>query len=282
MSILKLGISPCPNDTFIFGHFIQPGFISTVIPDYQPSIETTFEDVQWLNQKAIDGSSLDMIKLSARTILDVQDRYTILESGGAIGYGCGPLLISHRHDTTLDEFDRDDFSVAIPGKNTTAALLLQLFLNKKGFKNVTFQEMRYDRIMPALENKSIDFGVIIHEDRFTYKNKNLSEIIDLGTWWEKETNSPIPLGGIVLSNDIPEFEKRKSQLELSIQHSIQSAWENPETIMPFIREHAQALSDEVIMSHINLYVNDFSLRRGPDGQKAYSVLEARAREARLL
>jgi 5,8-dihydroxy-2-naphthoate synthase len=257
MNKFTLGFSPCPNDTFIFD-----ALVNNKIDTKGLSFEVVLEDVQTLNQWAIQGK-LDITKLSYGVLPLVLNNYTVLNSGSALGKGVGPLLIANR-EFSIDNLIEDQL-IAIPGENTTAHLLFSLAYPNA--KNKIF--LRYDEIENfVLENKGP--GVIIHENRFTYQDKGLIKIIDLGDYWEKETNNPIPLGGIVI--------RRKYELELKqkidglIRKSIEYAFGNYPALTDYIRMHSQEMSEDVMRKHIDLYVNNYSIDLGENGQSAIHKL----------
>jgi 1,4-dihydroxy-6-naphthoate synthase len=266
MKTLTLGYSPCPNDTFIF-HALVHGHVA--IPGIQ--IRERLEDVETLNQLAGE-TVLDLTKISYHALGHLRENYALLRSGGALGRGCGPLVIATQ-PTIMD--DLRGKRIAIPGRLTTANLLLQLY--GEGFEKVVV--MRFDRIMPAVCAGEVDAGVIIHESRFTYAKHGLHKVLDLGDWWEKASGLPIPLGGILARRALgPELI---GKLDQAVHDSLAYAYAHPGEARSYIRQHAQELEDAVIDNHIELYVNDFSLNLGAEGEQAVSELLGRA-EARGL
>jgi len=261
---LTLGYSPCPNDTFIF-HALTHG----LLPEFDLQVRERLEDVETLNQLALNGT-LDLTKISYHALGHLRERYALLRSGGALGRGCGPLVIA-RQPTDMAALRGK--RIAIPGKLTTANLLLQLY--GAGYENVEI--MPFDRIMPNLLAEEIEAGVIIHESRFTYQGFGLHRVCDLGQWWEEETGLPIPLGGILARRDLG-VETIRS-VDAAIRASVEHAWAQPQIPREYIRAHAQELDDKVIDQHIGLYVNDFSRDLGDEGERAITTLFARA-EAR--
>lgn len=266
MKTLSLGYSPCPNDTFIFyalthGRIATPGF----------SVAEQLADVETLNQLAIDGR-LDLTKISYHALGHLRDRYVLLHSGGALGRGCGPLVIAPEK-TSMQALHGK--RIAVPGKLTTANLLLQLY--GTGFDNLLV--VPFDQIMPSLNRGEADAGVIIHESRFTYRESGFDEILDLGAWWESDTGLPIPLGGILARRDLGSETIRA--VDEAIRASLEYAREHASEPRGYIRDHAQELDDQVIDAHIRMYVNDFSLDLGEEGIAAVETLMARA-EARGL
>ncbi|MBZ5857147.1 1,4-dihydroxy-6-naphthoate synthase [Flavihumibacter profundi] len=254
---ISLGFSPCPNDTFIFDALVN-GLI-----DKDPlEFTLALEDVQTLNEWAIAGK-LDCTKISYGVLPLVQDNYRLLESGGALGTGVGPLLIA-RQPVPLEEIPH--LRIAIPGKNTTAHLLFSMaFPDARKKEFLVFHD-----IEQAVLDGRADAGVIIHENRFTYAQKGLHKLIDLGEYWEQQLNCPIPLGGIVARKTLPAETIR--QLDRLIAESIRFSWKQYPRLSDFIRKHAQEMSEEVMRQHINLYVNEYSQALGPNGHKAVEQL----------
>ncbi len=253
---LRLGISPCPNDTYIF-HALLHGLVPVPF-----NIDYCLADVHELNTRASQGE-LQATKLSVGVLPKVLDNYAVLNSGGALGFGCGPLLVSKE---PLTQEMQKKASIAIPGHTTTAAMLLDLHGGFEGKR----QAMVFDRVMPAVLNGDADMGLIIHEGRFTYENLGLTKILDLGEWWESVYRLPLPLGCICVRRDVP--KDMCKALETAISQSIEYARTHPEASRDFIRAHAQELSDEVIQAHISTFVNDFSIFLGYDGQNALQKL----------
>lgn len=250
---ITLGISPCPNDTFIFGA-LAGKLIDTEGIDF----EFVMEDVEALNKMAFAGTT-DVTKLSYHAFAYLTDRYALLHAGSALGNNCGPLLVSR---TALSETEINQARIAIPGKMTTANFLLGL-----AFPNATDRvETLFSGIEEAVVNGDCDAGLIIHENRFTYQQKGLVKLMDLGEYWESTTGLPIPLGGIVVRRDIPQEVQLK--INRLVRKSVEFAFANTEAVMPYIRSHAQAMDDQVMMSHIGLYVNDYTIDLGPKGQSA--------------
>ncbi len=255
---LSLGISPCPNDTYIFDAMLH-GKIDTEGLEFT----TRLEDVETLNHLAIEGS-LDISKVSYGVVFQLLGKYRILEAGSALGKGVGPLFVSKKigHEK---EIDSSTITVALPGINTTAHLLFSLAYPE--IKNKIF--VPFHVIEDMVINGDVDAGVIIHENRFTYQQKGLNKISDLGDVWEQRTGAPIPLGGILV--------RRSFDLDLAnkinrvINRSLAFAIENAQALPVFVTENAQEMSEEVMRNHIGLYVNEFSLALGKEGRLA--VLE---------
>lgn len=259
---LTLGFSPCPNDTYIFGALVL-GYIDT--HPYQFTFKLA--DVEELNQRAL-SAELDITKLSFHALTKCLRDYVLLESGSALGRMCGPLLICK------PEFDVDHLHkgrVAVPGELTTANFLLD-FYTEIGQKEFVL----FDEIEDSVLSGRVDAGVIIHENRFTFKQRGLTEIIDLGQFWEDKTGSPIPLGGIAAKRSLgPNVTGSISAL---IRASLLFARNNEELIMPYVRKYAQEMEEEVMKRHIGLYVNDFSIQLGKAGKSAIDrfLIEAKA------
>ncbi len=269
---LSLGFSPCPNDTFIFDALIHKK-IDTEGLDF----EVSFDDVETLNQKVFRNEP-DISKLSFHAFAYATENYALLDAGSALGFGVGPLLIS-KSDTYTEEHLQThsaDLLVGIPGKYTTANFLLSL-----AFPNlVNKKEMLFSEIESSLITGSIDLGLIIHENRFTYEQKGLLKVIDLGDFWEKETGEPIPLGGIVINRRIaPEIQRKVNRL---IRRSVEFAFENPTSAIGFIKQHAQEMEEEVMYKHIDLYVNQFSLSLEGRGKTAVRTMFDKARELKVI
>jgi len=252
-----LGFSPCPNDTFIFDALVNKK-IDTEGLDF----DVFLEDVQTLNQWAMQGK-LDISKISYGVLPLVLQQYRLLEAGGALGKGVGPLLIS-REDKPLSAVD--SCTIAIPGQQTTAHLLFSL-----AFPRATRKEfMVFSEIEDAVLSGRVDCGVIIHENRFTYQQKGLTKLVDLGEFWEKETGAPIPLGGIVFRKDLaPALSIKVNTL---IRRSLEYAFVNYPTLSDYVKEHAQEMDVSVMRQHIDLYVNNYSLSLGDEGKKAIQTL----------
>ncbi|MES2275178.1 MAG: 1,4-dihydroxy-6-naphthoate synthase [Bacteroidota bacterium] len=266
---LTLGFSPCPNDTFIFDALIHHK-IDTEGLDF----EVHYEDVETLNQKAFRGD-LDVTKLSYHAFAYVADKYVLLDSGSALGFGVGPLLISKR-EISIAELQENQIRIShsefrtpligIPGKYTTANFLLGL-----AFPAATNKEILvFSDIENAVLDGRVDIGLIIHENRFTYQDKGLKKIIDLGAYWEKQTGCAIPLGGIVANRNLPVDVQHK--LNRVLCRSVEFAFANPKSGLEFIRSHAQEMSEEVMYKHIDLYVNQYSVDLGSEGRKAIQLL----------
>lgn len=263
---LSLGFSPCPNDTFIFHALIE-----RLVPTPGLCFSPRLEDVETLNRLALEAS-LDLTKVSYHALGRLRRDYVLLRSGGALGRGCGPLVVAR---TAMNMAELCGQRIAIPGELTTANLLLQLY--GRGYDNVVI--LPFDRIMAAIVAGSVAAGVIIHESRFTYPRHGLVQIADLGAWWEGETGLPIPLGGILARRALG--PATIATIETALRHSVDYAFAHPSASRDYIKAHAQELDDAVIDQHIALYVNDFSRELGELGERAVITLLARA-EARGL
>lgn len=261
MQKISLGFSTCPNDTFIFDAIVHHK-IDTEDLDF----DVVLGDVEELNNKALNNV-LDVTKISYHAYSKIANNYLLLDSGSALGYKNGPLLISKKK---IYSDELHDVKIAIPGLNTTANLLLSIaFPEAKNKKEFLFSD-----IEDAILDNEVDAGLIIHENRFTYKKKDLKKIIDLGEYWEKETGLPIPLGGIAVN------KKLENDLQLKInrvlKRSVEYAFKNPKSAYPYIKQHAQEMEEDVIYKHIELYVNNFTVDLGTDGRKAIEILYDKA------
>jgi len=264
-----LAYSPCPNDTYIFH-----AWVSGLLPD-APEVEERLLDIDALNGLAREGRA-DVCKISFHAFGHLRDRYALLHSGGALGRGCGPLLVTRADRVAGMPEEPGAFSglsVAIPGRWTTAALLLRLFA--PGLQGL--RVMPYDRIMPAVEAGEVDAGLIIHESRFTYPDHGLAALVDLGEWWERLTGHPIPLGAIAVRRDLGEDMARR--LDQAVRASLEHARANPMASRAYIERHAQEMDPDVCRRHIDLYVTDFSLDYGIEGENAIRDLLSRGEQA---
>ena len=255
---LTLGFSPCPNDTFIFD-----ALVNNKIDTEGLSFDVTLDDVQTLNNRALK-QQLDVSKISYGVLALVLEHYLVLNAGGALGKGVGPLLITRKENVTAGsaEFHPETMTVAIPGEHTTAHMLFNTAY--PAAKNKRF--MLFSEIENAVLNGKTDAGVIIHENRFTYMNKGLVKIVDLGEYWEKLTKSPIPLGGIIMKRSFSrELAKKVDRL---IRSSVEYAFEHYPFLSSYVRAHSQEMEEEVMKKHIDLYVNNYSLSLEKDGKAA--------------
>lgn len=267
MNHITLGFSPCPNDTYIFDALLH-GKVDTEGLTFEPIIE----DVEALNRRAFAGQ-LDATKLSYHAFAHLTERYALLDAGSALGNNCGPLLIAKQ---PIDEAGVNAGRIAIPGTMTTANFLLSLAFPQAQQK----QELLFSDIEGAVLRGDVDAGLIIHENRFTYQQKGLVKILDLGAYWETTTGLPIPLGGIVVNRDLP-LETQQS-INQVMRRSVQYAFDHPADVMPFVRQHAQEMEDAVMLAHINLYVTRHTLELGEDGREAVQQMFRIAREKGVL
>ncbi|MBA3705102.1 MAG: 1,4-dihydroxy-6-naphthoate synthase [Bacteroidetes bacterium] len=263
---LSLGFSPCPNDCFIFDALLH-----NKIDTEGLQFDLMMEDVETLNQRAFKAE-LDITKLSYHAYAYLTKDYQLLNSGSALGNGCGPLLIAKNEEIKNDKLKIKNAKIAIPGKYTTANFLFSLaFPNAKNKIEIPFSQ-----IEDAVLIGKADAGLIIHENRFTYKQKGLKKIIDLGEYWETLTKTPIPLGGIVIKRNLPDDLKHK--VNRVLRKSVEYAFANPKSSLNFVKEHAQEMSEEVMIKHIDLYVNKYSLDLGKVGKEAVQLLFDKAQE----
>ncbi len=265
MRTISLGYSPCPNDTFIFYALAHKKVRGKV------EFSEILKDVETLNRMAVH-TDLDVTKASFYAFGLLRENYCLLHSGSALGKGCGPLVVA-KNRIPVSELSRK--KIAIPGKMTTAYLLLQLF--DPEIRNVV--EMSFDRIMNAVSLGTVDAGLVIHEGRFTYPSYNLVKLIDLGEWWEEETGLPIPLGGILAKRELGADVIK--EIDRLLKKSIEYAFANRALTRTYIKKHAQELDDIVIDQHIQLYVNDYTLDIG-DGVAAIEMLLKKAEESGLI
>jgi 1,4-dihydroxy-6-naphthoate synthase len=265
MELIEIGFSPCPNDTFIFD-----ALVNHKIDTKNFEFKVHLQDVQTLNEWALQGK-LAISKISYGVWPLVKNNYHLLNSGGALGKGVGPLLIyksNNKDGETMGKPNAETISVAIPGINTTAHLLFSL-----AFPNVTNKTfLVFNEIEEAVLSGAVDAGVIIHENRFTYADKGLSKWMDLGSYFEETFNAPIPLGGIIARNDMP-LEK-VTLIDSLIKQSVEYAFKHSYDSLPeYVKCHSQEMSEQVMRQHINLYVNDFSIDMGETGRSAITQLE---------
>lgn len=255
---LTIGFSPCPNDTFIFDALVN-GQISTPGIEWEPVLE----DVQTLNEWAAAGR-LDVSKISYGVLPLALPHYQVLPAGGALGMGVGPLLIAREPLQNPDDINR--MRIAIPGIHTTAHVLFSLAFPKADNK----QFLVFHEIEEAVLSGKVDAGVIIHENRFTYRQKGLVKLRDLGEYWEETIQAPIPLGGIVVRRSLD--DQLANDINQWIQQSLQLSWRQYPDISNYTRQHAQEMSPDVMRQHIELYVNDYSMSLGDSGKKAVETL----------
>ncbi|OPA76875.1 1,4-dihydroxy-6-naphthoate synthase [Paenibacillus selenitireducens] len=267
---MKIAFSPCPNDTFVFhawAHGLIPG---------APELEVTYADIDITNHWAADRTGPDVMKVSYAALPWVLSDYALLPCGGALGRGCGPLVLTK--DAASDPASLSGKRIAVPSERSTAYLLFRLWAAQHvpgGIGEIVV--MKFDEIMPAVRDGRMDAGLVIHEARFTYPSYGLSLMTDLGNWWESDTGLPIPLGAIIArrSMDI-------DALTDWVRSSVEYAWRNPEESRDYILSHAQEMSPEVTKAHIDLYVNNFTANLGKDGYAAIEALLGRAAEEGLV
>lgn len=264
---LTIGFSPCPNDTYIFD-----ALVNGRIPTGKYRFEPVLDDVESLNRRALNGE-LDITKLSFRAYADCFENYVFCDSGSALGFGVGPLLVAHP-DAAGQPVSR--LRIAIPGKRTTANFLFRIYYPEA----LECRELIFSGIEDAIIHKTVDAGVIIHENRFTYQSKGLVKITDLGEKWEQETSRPIPLGGIAIKRSIdPAIQKDINQL---IRQSLEAANRDPSSTDEYVARHAQEMDPDVRKKHIALYVNDYTLDLGENGRSAVRYFFEKAFQAGVI
>ncbi|WP_163553370.1 1,4-dihydroxy-6-naphthoate synthase [Candidatus Frankia alpina] len=259
---LSLAISPCPNDTFAF-HALAHG----LVPD-APAVTVTFADIDVLNTRAA-GRRDDLVKVSYGALPWLLTDYQLLTSGGALGRGCGPLVL------TAGRTDLRGARVAIPGTRTTAYLLFRLWAADRGVASIDV--VPFEKIMPVVQEGRYDAGLVIHESRFTYPSYGLTALADLGDWWEEQTSLPIPLGAILARRELD-----GAALSAAVRASVAAAFAEPSASADYVLAHSQEMAPDVVDAHIKLYVNEFSLDLGDEGFAAIETLLARAADAELL
>jgi len=266
---LTLGFSPCPNDCFMFDAMVHRRIDLEGL-----DFDVRMADIEALNAAAFAGG-VDITKLSFHAFAYCADDYVLLDAGSALGRNCGPLLISQR-PIAPEEVAAGDLRIAIPGKYTTANFLLSLAFPRATDKS----ECLFSDIECGVLDGRFDAGLIIHENRFTYADRGLKKIIDLGEFWESETGAAIPLGGIVISRRLSADVRQR--VNRVMRRSVEYAFANRDASLPFVRANAQAMSDEVMYKHIDLYVNEYSVDLGVDGRRAVEVLFERARNSGVI
>lgn len=253
---LTLGFSPCPNDTFIFD-----ALVNNKIDTEGIAVQPVLEDVQTLNEWALQGR-LDVTKISYGVLPLLLDKYIVLNAGGALGKGVGPLLITKQ---AAADKDVNDMTIAIPGEHTTAHMLFSLAYPQAAKKKF----MVFSAIEDAVLNGEVDAGVIIHENRFTYQQKGLHKLVDLGEYWERQTGNPIPLGGIVMKKTFNSALQQK--VDALIKRSLEYSFKHYPLITDYVKQHSQEMSETVMRQHIDLYVNNYSLQLGAEGRSAVNT-----------
>lgn len=268
MTTLRLGYSPCPNDTFLF-HALVHGLVPCEGFHFEPWLA----DVEELNRRAAGADPLELTKLSVGALAAVAPDYAVLSAGAALGRGVGPLVVC-REPRALAELSGR--RIAVPGVRTTAFLLLRLF----GPTDLDVVEMRFDRILGAVSRGEVDAGLIIHESRFTYRESGLREVADLGRLWEEDTGLPLPLGVIAAARGLG--ADVHARVEASLAESVRFAFADPSASRAYVAAHAQEMSPAVCAQHIGLYVNDWTVDLGDEGRAAIDALLARGRRLGLL
>lgn len=264
--MLEVGLSPCPNDTFMFHAWLHGAI------DGAPLAHPWFADIEQLNRRAIEDP-LPVTKLSAAVMPDVAESYRVSTAGAALGRGCGPLVVVGGSSQRRRLADLEGCRVALPGRSTTAALLFAVF-----GPLVDVVEMRFDQIVGAVAAGDVDAGVVIHETRFTYRDHGLRALADLGEAWERDSGLPIPLGLIAIRRDLV----AAAEITRALRDSVQRAFDDPAASQEFVAAHAQEMSSDVCARHIELYVNRFSIDVGEEGRRAVEELLRRSgRETEL-
>jgi 1,4-dihydroxy-6-naphthoate synthase len=265
---LSLAVSPCPNDTFVF-HALIHGLVPGT-----PGIDLTFADVDVTNTAAEKGA-FDLVKVSYAALPWLLDDYELLPCGGALGRGCGPLVLTRNRDDAGagGAADLSGKTVAVPGDRTTAYLLFRLWSAEQPPARI--EVVPFHEIMPGVAAGRYDAGLVIHEARFTYPSFGLTALVDLGEWWERDTGLPIPLGAILAKRGTVD----PAEAAEWIRTSVSMAWANPDASRDFVLSNAQETAPDVVQQHIALYVNEFTLDLGVDGHAAADVLLGRAAAA---
>lgn len=267
---MNIAFSPCPNDTFVF-HALVHGLIPGA-----PEFNVTYADIDITNNLAANRTGPEVLKISYAALPWVLDDYALLPCGGALGRGCGPLVLTKDGSTTAASLAGK--RVAVPSERSTAYLLFRLWAAQQvAGGQMEIIVMPFHEIMPAVKEGTIDAGLVIHEARFTYQNYGLTMLADLGSWWEADTGLPIPLGAIIARRSL-DIES----LTTWIRDSVEYAWEHPELSKAYVMEHAQEMSPDVQKQHIALYVNEFSANLGEDGYAAVEALLGRAAKEGLV
>lgn len=267
---LSLAISPCPNDTFAF-HALVHGLVPGA-----PPVAVTYADVDVTNTAAEQGA-FDLVKVSYAALPWLLDRYELLPCGGALGRGCGPLLLAADGEELTGLDTLNNATVAVPGERTTAYLLFRLWAAARGTVPWRIEVVPFAEIMPGVAAGRYDAGLVIHEARFTYSRYGLTAVVDLGEWWEQDTGLPIPLGAILAKRGAVDPVRAAGWIRASVRH----AWAHPEASRSYVLSHAQELEPDVVDRHIGLYVNAFTEDLGETGHAAVRALLGRAAAAGL-
>ncbi|NUT36096.1 MAG: 1,4-dihydroxy-6-naphthoate synthase [Hamadaea sp.] len=260
---MKIAFSPCPNDTFVF-HALVHGLVPGA-----PTFDVTYADVDVTNTAALDGR-FDLVKVSYAALPWLLDQYELLPCGGALGRGCGPLVLTKTGSV-------DGGVVAVPGERTTAYLLMRLWAEQTGQRPARIEVVPFHEIMPGVAAGMWDAGLVIHEARFTYQRYGLRQVVDLGEWWEGDTGSPIPLGAILAKRGAVDPRQATEWIRASVRH----AWAHPEASRDYVLAHAQEMEPAVVDQHIALYVNEFTEDLGDAGHAAVRQLLERSAKAGL-
>jgi 1,4-dihydroxy-6-naphthoate synthase len=269
VSPLTLGFSPCPNDTFVF-HALVHGLI-----EHAPAVDVRFADIDVLNGLA-SKAALDIVKVSYGALPWLLDDYALLDAGGALGRGCGPLLLTAAPRAAGE---LDGARVVVPGERTTAYLLLRLWAAAQPVRFASVDVLPFEQVMPAVREGRYDAGLVIHEARFTYPSYGLHSVVDLGDWWEQTTGLPIPLGAILARRSLG--EDRLAEIDAAIRASVERAWAEPQASRDYVMAHSQEMDPDVADAHIALYVNEFTRGLGEEGRAAVGQLLDRAAAAGL-
>ncbi|MCE5170639.1 1,4-dihydroxy-6-naphthoate synthase [Paenibacillus profundus] len=267
---MNIAFSPCPNDTFVFHAWVHG-----LIPD-APQLDVTYADIDITNGLAASGQGPEVLKVSYAALPWVLSEYALLPCGGALGRGCGPLVLTKSGSN--DPAALSGRRVAVPSERSTAYLLFRLWAAQNvpgGVGDIVV--MPFNEIMPAVRNGDIDAGLVIHEARFTYQNYGLTLLADMGNWWEADTGLPIPLGAIIARRSMD-----LAAITNWTRASVEYAWAHPEASRDYILRHAQEMNPVVAQAHINLYVNEFTRNLGEDGYGAIAALLGRAAEEGLV
>lgn len=267
---MNIYFSPCPNDTFIF-HALVHGLVPGT-----PTFDVTYADIDITNKLAVEENGPDIMKISFAALPWASSEYALLPCGGALGRGCGPLVLTKNSSQNPNSLSGK--RIAVPSERSTAYLLFRLWAEQQVTDGVgEIIVMPFHEIMPAVRDGIVDAGLVIHEARFTYQTYGLSQLVDLGNWWEEDTGLPIPLGAIIAKRSLD-----LKAIASWIRQSVEYAWVNPEASKGYVMCHAQEMSPEVAKAHVNLYVNEFSANLGEDGYAAIQALLNRAADCGLV
>lgn len=266
---MKIAFSPCPNDTFVFYAWVHGKLIGA------PSLDVTYADIDKTNYWAIDQTGPEVMKVSYAALPYVLENYRLIPSGGALGRGCGPLVLTKEKQSVQS---LEGKTVAVPSDRSTAYMLFRLWTEQKLTNNsMQIKVMPFEQIMPAVKAGEVDAGLVIHEARFTYQHFDLQLLQDLGEWWEEDTGYPIPLGAIIAKRGLDH-----QALSEWATKSVEYAWANPAETKDYVMEYAQELEREVAEAHIDLYVNEFTRNLGEAGYAAIENLLGRAMKQGLV